>query len=181
MKQREEVVEQIRDILRDYGYDGASLSIISKVTGLTRSSLYHYFPNGKEQMAREALQMVDGIFSQVLSDILASQVGPVEKAKSLADILLAYYREGALGCIVAGLSLSRQVHFQEEMANLLRVWQESMAKIAIEGGMAADLASKASENIICMVEGSLIVSRATGNKESFTRVLDQIPAILVPA
>ena len=48
---REEAVASMSEIFRRYGYEGASLKRLSDASGLGRSSLYHHFPNGKEDMA----------------------------------------------------------------------------------------------------------------------------------
>src|SRR5947209_5229638 len=52
---REEVIDRLMDVFRRLAYDGASLAEFSKATGLGKSSLYHYFPGGKEDMGRAVL------------------------------------------------------------------------------------------------------------------------------
>ena len=39
-----QVINLIVPVFRDYGYDGASLTILAKASGLSRGSLYHHFP-----------------------------------------------------------------------------------------------------------------------------------------
>ena len=56
---RDEVVDRLLTAFRRKGYDGASLADLSAATGLGRSSLYHYFPGGKEEMARAVLDRAD--------------------------------------------------------------------------------------------------------------------------
>ena len=56
---KDEVLDRLVDAFRDKGYEGASLSELSAATGLTKSSLYHYFPDGKEEMAEEVLAHLD--------------------------------------------------------------------------------------------------------------------------
>jgi len=55
---RDEVVERLVGVFQRCGYDGASLSELSAATGLGRSSLYHHFPGGKEEMARAVIARV---------------------------------------------------------------------------------------------------------------------------
>ncbi len=54
-----ELLSRLTDLFRTYGYDRASLSKISEVTGLGRSSLYHRFPGGKAEMADAVLTAAD--------------------------------------------------------------------------------------------------------------------------
>ena len=51
-----ELMLRLSSVFRDVGYEGATLTILSKATGLKKASLYHRFPDGKEQMAREVLE-----------------------------------------------------------------------------------------------------------------------------
>ena len=55
---RNEVVDRLLAVFQRLGYDGASLAELSHATGLGKSSLYHYFPNGKEEMALAVLRNV---------------------------------------------------------------------------------------------------------------------------
>src|SRR4029078_11124737 len=50
-----EMFSRLMDLFREKGFDGASLADISESTGLGKSSLYHHFPNGKEERGLQAL------------------------------------------------------------------------------------------------------------------------------
>ena len=50
---KEEVLARLMATFRSDGYDGASLAELSQRTGLGKSSLYHYFPGGKAEMATQ--------------------------------------------------------------------------------------------------------------------------------
>ena len=63
-----EVLNKLTGLFRDHGYDGTSLSLIMKATGLVKASLYHRFRGGKEEMAATVMDRVAGEFA---SDLLA--------------------------------------------------------------------------------------------------------------
>lgn len=50
-KEKAQIVGRLFIVFRDHGYEGASLADLSRATKLGKSSLYHHFPRGKEQMA----------------------------------------------------------------------------------------------------------------------------------
>jgi AcrR family transcriptional regulator len=56
------VIEKITESFQAYGFEGTSLSTISKATGLIKASLYCRFPAGKDEMAEAALRSVDQQF-----------------------------------------------------------------------------------------------------------------------
>ena len=53
-----QLLDKLTEVFRLYGYEGASLSRISKVTGLQRASLYHRFPGGIAFTANSAGHMI---------------------------------------------------------------------------------------------------------------------------
>jgi AcrR family transcriptional regulator len=57
---REQILQGFTDQLLDVGYRGISLQSITDAVGIKRPSLYHHFPDGKEQIYTEvALRMID--------------------------------------------------------------------------------------------------------------------------
>jgi AcrR family transcriptional regulator len=57
---REKVLDAFADELLESGYRGVSLKSVSSAAGIKRPSLYHFFPNGKEQIYTEvALRIID--------------------------------------------------------------------------------------------------------------------------
>jgi TetR/AcrR family transcriptional regulator, lmrAB and yxaGH operons repressor len=44
-------------LLRERGYSGTSFSELIESTGAPRGSIYHHFPGGKQQLAREAIEI----------------------------------------------------------------------------------------------------------------------------
>ena len=56
---KDEVVARVLTVVRRQGYDGASITELSEATGLGKSSLYHYFPDGKDDMVGAVLDHVE--------------------------------------------------------------------------------------------------------------------------
>ena len=56
---RDQVIDRLFVVFRDHAYDGATLSLISQATGLGKSSLYHYFPGGKDDMVRAVFDRIE--------------------------------------------------------------------------------------------------------------------------
>ena len=57
---REQILDGFADQLLESGYRGISLQAVTEAAGIKRPSMYHHFPNGKEQIYIEvALRMID--------------------------------------------------------------------------------------------------------------------------
>ena len=88
---KEEVVARLFVVFRDHGYEGASLTELSRATGLGKSSLYHYFPGGKEDMARAVLDFVDAWFAQNVFAPLQGKGAPRERLQRMLDAMDGLY------------------------------------------------------------------------------------------
>ena len=76
---RDEVVDRLVAVFQRLGYDGASLAELSRGSGLGKSSLYHYFPNGKEEMALVVLRRVHARIEEKVVAPLQGQGSPKER------------------------------------------------------------------------------------------------------
>src|SRR5689334_15238098 len=91
---KQEVLDRLTAAFRQFGYDGASLARLSKATGLGRSSLYHYFPNGKEDMAAAVLANAGARFEEtVLAPLRAKDAPPRERLTRMVAGLAAFYAD----------------------------------------------------------------------------------------
>src|ERR1700674_3382424 len=78
----ERLYEDLAGVFRRKGYDGASYSDIMEATGLVKASLYHRFPDGKEQMVNAILSRVDKEFvDYVLAPTLAESKQTMSHAR----------------------------------------------------------------------------------------------------
>ena len=68
-----DLVDNLIDIFCKYGYDGTSLTILAKNTGLGRASLYYHFPGGKEEMANAVYEKISRDFTKLVLSPLATE------------------------------------------------------------------------------------------------------------
>lgn len=54
---RTKLVQTASRLFQTQGYHGTGLNQITKESGAPKGSLYYYFPNGKEQLAIEAVHL----------------------------------------------------------------------------------------------------------------------------
>lgn len=63
---REQILDSFADQLLEAGYRGISMKAISDTVGIRRPSLYHHFPDGKEQLyTAVALRMIESDAARV--------------------------------------------------------------------------------------------------------------------
>src|ERR1700759_5744096 len=93
-KEREEILNRLFVVLRDHGYAGASLADLSRATGLGKSSLYHHFPRGKEQMAEAVLEQGKAFIQSAVADVARSPEPLKARIREIISASEACYASG---------------------------------------------------------------------------------------
>lgn len=178
-----EAIERITQVFREYGYEGASLALLSKATGLGRSSLYHHFPKGKEDMAAVALDAVLQSFGDlVLSPLLQTQQTPVKRLRACSKGLSEFYADGSRSCLLNIFSLGAAGKiFHKTLDESTQTMITMFADIAKEAGIPTRKAKKRGENLVMNIQGALVLSRTLGTNTAFKRLIKEIPDQLLNA
>ena len=166
LKTKQEVTWAVARVFRRYGYEGATMSLFCKETGLGRSSLYHHFPQGKQEMASQALQLVEDHFVNVIFPELEGDGRPDQRLSRFAAQLHEYYEGGRMGCILGVFSLQATPSpVLAHVRSLFDRWIAALASTYQDAKLPADLAVKRAARAVAGVQGGLIMSAAMGDKD----------------
>jgi TetR/AcrR family transcriptional regulator, lmrAB and yxaGH operons repressor len=178
---RDEVVARLLAVFRDDGYDGASLADLSAATGLGKSSLYHHFPGGKEQMAEAVLDRLSGTLQSALLDPLAGPGSPQDRLSAMLDRIDALYCGGRQPCLVGAFALgSRAETFRDRLGSVFAGWIAALAACLVESGQTDSAARLLAERTVALIQGALVLSKATGDTGAFERCLSALRRELTP-
>jgi AcrR family transcriptional regulator len=172
---RDEIVARIQDVFRDHGFDGASLADISDATGLGKSSLYHYFPGGKDEMAAAVLERIDTWMNAHVLAALEGAGDPKKRLRSMLHVLDAYYVGGRNACVLGNLVVgSSREKFQAALAAAFAGLIEALRVLAVEAGVGSTEARHRAEDAVVRIEGALIVAGGLADPAPFKRALRNI-------
>ncbi|MBP0598180.1 TetR/AcrR family transcriptional regulator [Herbaspirillum sp. LeCh32-8] len=177
---REEVAQILLAEFRRSGYEGASLSTLSAATGLGKSSLYHYFPNGKVDMGRAAMEVVGHWMREKIIPLLTSDAEPEKRLKRYFAAMSDFYAKGTLPCLTDLFTIGEaagyfQQQFKQNIGNTIKL----IAAVLEDAGFSAAEAARRAEDGLVMMHGALVVSRAQGSTAVFARVVRGIPDMLL--
>ncbi len=174
----DQLLDGLIEVFCRYGYEGASLTRISAATKLQRSSLYHRFPAGKDEIALAVLGRVDRIFEQILAP-LAEPGDPSERVAKMAKGLSKFYKEGRRSCLLDTLSLGGSNDaVYKHVKRSFEAWLNAMAAVARAAKVPSAIARQRAKEALIRIEGSLVLARATGDTRPFKRVLRSLPGLL---
>ncbi len=167
-------------VIRRHGYDGASLAELSKATGLGKSSLYHHFPDGKDDMVRAVLDRLEQQLTASLFDPLGGAGSPRSRLDAMVATLDAFYRGGREACVLANLVLgSTRKRFRKPLRRIFEAWIAAVAGALRDAGQPEALARARAEDAVLRIEGALVLAGAFDDPAVFGRTLKQLPAELL--
>ena len=169
-------------VVRRLGYDGASLAELSKATGLGRSSLYHYFPNGKDDMIRAVLDHLEAQLRVSVFEPLR-QPGPARRRiDGMVKALDAFYRGGRDACVLGNLVLgTSRTRFRRQLSEMFGEWIDAIAAALIDAGLPKSLARARAEDAVIRIEGALILAGGMDDVSLFGKALKRLPGELLAA
>lgn len=83
MGTRDRIVDATITAMRSSGLAGASLGRVLTISGAPKGSVYHYFPQGKEQMVGESLVAYSARVRDYIEATLGQGGGPAAKVRAL--------------------------------------------------------------------------------------------------
>ena len=172
---KEEIIDRLFVVFRDRGFEGASLADLSRATGLGRSSLYHYFPGGKDQMAAAVLARAEAVIESQIFLVAQAPEALKVRVRKIVSVLKQMYSGGRTPCILGQLATaSLEPAARKSLRSSLERWTAAIAKLAHDGGMEKIRASEFAEDWVARLQGALIVQAASGSTGAFDRALEAL-------
>lgn len=175
MRSKDEVLDALLEVFRRDGYDGASLAALSAATGLGRSSLYHWFPGGKEDMAGQVLDRVEAWLVRELVEPLGGAGSTRDRLDAMLRTLAAFYDDGERACVLGRLCASvARDRFRPRLSRLFGRWIDALAGLLVESGQAPATARERAEDAVIRIQGALVLCEGLGDPAPFRRVVGRL-------
>ncbi len=169
----EDLVDALGDVFRRYGNEGSSIARLSEAAGLKRSSLYHRFPGGKEEIVEAVVDRAAERYEVVLAPAF-SDGPPRERAAQVAKGLDDYYRNGLRPCLLIALTVSDDGD-RSLAGSCIEAWATAFTRIAADAGFSPVAAEAAAMDAIAAIEGGLVISSTSGKTAAYERALATLP------
>ncbi|MEV0400464.1 TetR/AcrR family transcriptional regulator [Actinoallomurus sp. NPDC050550] len=180
---RERIVAGVADMISRRGLNATSIREMAKHANAPLGSTYHYFPEGKQQLATEAVRYAGETVARGLRKDL--QAGPVAGLRSF----LALWRKIVIGtdfhagCPVLAVSIEEPP--TEEIpapvvaaAEVFDEWESLLAASLREHGAEDRQAAQLATLIVAAVEGTVAMCRAKRSIEPLDHTAEQLQALV---
>jgi TetR/AcrR family transcriptional repressor of lmrAB and yxaGH operons len=172
---RERMIAGAMALLARRGLSGASFSDVLSATGAPRGSLYHHFPNGKQELVAAAIERAGSVLAEALAPVAGAPAGAV------VERFLAIWRtvltrsDCEAGCAVMAVAAAPEsADMLAQAAGVFRAWSGQLTDLLGRGGVPAGEASGFAVMMIASVEGAVALSRAERSLEPFEAVAGQL-------
>ncbi|WP_198154010.1 TetR/AcrR family transcriptional regulator [Catenuloplanes japonicus] len=178
VRDRADAILALAEMFRTYGFESASLATIEKHTGLGRGSLYHFFPGGKNDMARAVLDEVGAWFAREVYAPLREDGPPAARIEAMFTATGAYFRSRHLVCLFGAMAIGRErERFGDEIRGYFRDWIDALT-VPLEQSGAREAGLLATD-VVGGIQGALVLARALHDDDLFTRSLDRLQAQVI--
>lgn len=190
MSTRDRILMAATHLFQVKGYHATGLNEILKKSNAPKGSLYYYFPNGKEQLALESIELTKVFVEKLIRERLSRIDDPVESIKSafqdMADnldmeenekIALRSTKKVSVNLVALETSSSNE-NLRKACESAFDAWQNVYAEKLIQGGFTKTEAEKLSMVIQSLAEGAIVMSLTKKSDIPFFEVAETIPSIL---
>jgi TetR/AcrR family transcriptional regulator, lmrAB and yxaGH operons repressor len=166
-RSRAALVENAATLFRRQGYAATGLNQILEEAGVRAGSLYHHFPQGKQQLAAAVVAAAGADIEQLLRRFLATSRSVADIVDRWIDLLVAGLagdqRDGCPIEPIATESVNASPLVRAASARAFQGWCTAIGdRLRSEGWSDSD-AETVALGVISLIEGALILSRIAGD------------------
>ena len=187
---RDRIVEAATVLFQLKGYHATGLNEILRESNAPKGSLYYYFPDGKEQLALEAVNLTKVFVEKTIKERLAEIQDPVESIKNsieeMADLIytqkdekiaLSSTKKVSVNLIALETAATSET-LRKACESAFNAWQNAYTQKLIDGGFSREKAETLGLVIQSMIEGAIIMSLTKKSDAPFIEIAKQIPILL---
>jgi TetR/AcrR family transcriptional repressor of lmrAB and yxaGH operons len=174
---RERVIAATIELMRRVGYAGIGINEILAEGGAPKGSLYHFFPDGKRQIAAEAMAVYASQALALYEKALAAPGTPAQKVKRLLKLPASRLVEGDFrsSCMAGTLSLDLDDGLERIRGEVGAFFEQMIQLVATHLPMPDRRRARSFAGLLLTtIEGAYIRGRA----ERSTRAFDEAATLL---
>ncbi|MDM4762084.1 TetR/AcrR family transcriptional regulator [Galbitalea sp. SE-J8] len=172
---KDRMIDSTITLLAMRGLQGTAFRDVVEHAGAPRGSIYHHFPEGKDQLVNAAVDAAGARAASVL-DAVAGRP-PLEITERFLAVWRAVLDRSELraGCAVLAVTVATDsTAVLDHAARAFRSWRARIAELLEDGGADAAAAARFAATLVAACEGAVVIARAERSTEPFELVADQL-------
>lgn len=180
---KEKILAVAASLFQIKGYNATGLNEILKESASPKGSLYYYFPNGKEELALEAIRLASKSIQMRIQTTLNQYSNPIEGIQSVIKNMTEdlkrdnKFKDMSISLIALETYLSSE-SLREACKEAFIDLQNLYSKKLIQSGLSNEIALELGTFIQVMIEGAITVSVTEKNATALLTVNKQVGILL---
>ena len=163
---RDRLVEATAELFRLNGYSGTAVKQIVQSAKAPFGSMYHFFPNGKEELGVATIHWSGAIYGELIELFFEPGGDPVASTRLFFEAAADTVRDTDYvdACPIATVALevaSTSEPLRIATADVFRSWLVALDEYFVQSGLTKSKARPLSVSLFCLLEGAFILARAT--------------------
>ncbi|OPJ64802.1 TetR/AcrR family transcriptional regulator [Clostridium oryzae] len=180
---REKILTTAVKLFQIKGFNAVGLNEILKESNAPKGSLYYYFPNGKEELALEAIKLASEFIEKKVKTSLDKYSDPIRAFQyNIENIIECLNKEYKLdGISISLLALETHLHnelLREACKDAFSALQNIYADKLIQNGFPKETAEGLGMTIQLMIEGAITLSVTKKDTSPLQEVSKQLSILL---
>ncbi|GER90115.1 putative HTH-type transcriptional regulator YxaF [Dictyobacter vulcani] len=180
---RERILQTTCSLLEAQGYHATGLNQILIKSCTPKGSLYYYFPNGKEELASEAIRTTSRTVAEHIECQLAVSPDPVEAIRLFIQHIAQYielsgFQAGGPLMMVALETVNSSEPLNAVCREAYQLLQAAFARKLISSGYSLEKATSLAEFTVASIEGGTILSRIQHSSAPLHRISEELGVLL---
>lgn len=177
LETKQKLISTTSKLLRTQGYAATGVKQILEESGVPKGSLYHHFPNGKTELAAEAVMFSNRFLTGQLEKLLAESGNVVSAFEAFCNyyIFSLIGTDYQKGCPIATITLEAAASV-EPIQQACDQGYEMMCAVFEDRLVLEGVARQTAKTLVVLavsaVEGALILCRAHHNTQPLASVRD---------
>lgn len=183
---RDRIVAGAADMISRRGLSATSIREMAKHAKAPLGSTYHYFPQGKQQLATEAVRYTGDWVARSLRGEL--EAGPAAGLSAFLDLWRRIVVESDFhaGCPVLAVAIEEPPADEvppalAAAAEVFELWESLLAASLREHGAEAEQAAQVATLVVAAVEGTVAMCRAKRSTQPLDHTAEQLQSLIAAA
>jgi AcrR family transcriptional regulator len=163
---RDRFIVATADLFRRQGYTATGVKQIVEAAGAPFGSMYHFFPEGKEDLGAATIRWSGAGYGQLIDLFYEAGADPVVATRRFFEAAADTVRDTdyADACPIATVALevaSTNEPLRQATAEVFESWLAAIDAHLVQAGLTKTQARNLSVSLFSLLEGAFILARAT--------------------
>ena len=177
------IIDIATTLFQQKGYMGVGVNEILKACNITKGSLYHHFPNGKEELLIACLQSMNEAITTDIEVIFKRYLTTQEATQAMIEKLVAdFEREGTITGYTFSSIVSEMASLSEPVRNacsdLYTKIQGIYSKKLVADGFSKETAHSIALMMTASIEGGMMLCLTQKTSEPLKIISQVLPNLI---